>query len=123
MTVISWEKPKQIMSAQEREETYIADSAPPGVYFPNMSATDIKRWKGKIVGSKTKRYQIEVRKDTAVFIFGGAGGYKYKQYNVVTPYAFHVGASGAIQWTATEVDEFLQVVAEARAKLRELEQN
>lgn len=41
-----------------------ADSAPPGVYRPNMSKEDMFKWKAKLVGAKKKdcKLRVEIRK-------------------------------------------------------------
>ncbi len=41
-----------------------ADSAPPGVYTPNMNEDDKLRWKAKLVGKRGGIKQVEIRKTT-----------------------------------------------------------
>jgi hypothetical protein len=58
-SVLSWDKPKKAMSREEWE-AISADSAPPGVYTPNMSKEDARRWRAKKIGGANPR--VEIRK-------------------------------------------------------------
>ena len=60
-TVLCWDKPKRAMPVEDWKGIS-ADSAPPGVYVPNMSDADRKKWKAKLVGTKTGHPQVEIRK-------------------------------------------------------------
>jgi hypothetical protein len=53
---LSWDKPAKAMPHEEWE-AISADSAPPGVYTPNMSKEDMLKWKAKKVGQR-----VEIRK-------------------------------------------------------------
>ena len=63
MGVLMWEKPEKIMSIEDWK-AISADSAPPGVYVPNMSERDRQRWKATLKGTKLGRPWIEIRKST-----------------------------------------------------------
>lgn len=39
-----------------------ADGAPPGTYVPNMSDEDAARWRGSVVGWRTKGWAVTVRR-------------------------------------------------------------
>jgi hypothetical protein len=54
--ILSWDKPAKAMSHEEWE-AISADSAPPGVYTPNMSKEDMLKWKAKKIGQR-----VEIRK-------------------------------------------------------------
>lgn len=66
MSIVKWDKPKKAMSKEEWS-SISADSAPPGVYTPNMSQKDRETWKGTVAGQRTGHLQVELRKT-----FGGA---------------------------------------------------
>lgn len=65
MPILFWEKPQKIMSDKEWG-SIVADSAPPGVYTPNMSSEDMSRWKAKFTGAKKSDDEkcVEIRKTT-----------------------------------------------------------
>lgn len=115
MGIIMWDKPKKTMTEETRRVRFQSDCEVPGTYFPNMSPEDRKRWKGKVVGKKTKSPQVEIRKDTFVIIVSLGGGYKYKHYNRDNTIGInlHIGASGPIQLTFNEWEEMKKVVDEA----------
>lgn len=62
MGILDWDKPKKAMSTEEWQ-SISADGAPPGVYVPNMSDDDMKKWKAKLIGGKNPR--VEIRKTVA----------------------------------------------------------
>ena len=123
MGLIKWDKPKKVISTKEWKEIS-ADSAPPGVYQPNMSEEDRTAWKGKIVGHKIGRPQVEIRKDSFVIIIGGSKGYKYKQYDK-GKYGylgeFHIASAGPILLSHADWNELKLAVDEAYAKLKEID--
>ena len=57
--VLSWDKPKKKMPKEEWLKI-TADSAPPGVYTPNMSQEDNLKWKAKHIKGADER--VEIRK-------------------------------------------------------------
>lgn len=57
--VLSWDKPEKKMSTEEWK-SITADSAPPGVYTPNMSDEDNNKLKAKLIKGKDPR--VEIRK-------------------------------------------------------------
>lgn len=60
--MLFWGTPTKVRSTDEHNATHVADSAPPGVYVPNMSSQDMARWKAKKVNGQDPR--VEVRKST-----------------------------------------------------------
>lgn len=59
MGVLSWARPQRAIPVEEWK-AISADSAPPGVYSPNMSDEDRLKWKAKKIGGKDPR--VEIRK-------------------------------------------------------------
>lgn len=62
MSILVWDKPPKTKTTEEHNDYYIADSAPPGVYVPNMSVEWQKAWKAKKIGGTDPR--VEIRKST-----------------------------------------------------------
>lgn len=120
MSVLSWDKPAQIMTQEQREREFSADCAVPGTYVPNMSNEDIAKWKAKRVGFKAGHPQIEIRKDTAVIVVSLGGGYRYKHYTPeeTRKVNIHIASAGPIQWTFNEFNDFVGAVQEARTILQ-----
>lgn len=120
MGVLNWDKPKKVWATEDWKEIS-ADSAPPGVYVPNMSDADIQKWKAKKVGHKVGRPQIEIRKDSTVIVVSLGNGYKYKYYTpeYTKGINLHIATAGAIQWTFEEWEQCIQAVEEARQILEE----
>lgn len=57
--LLTWDKPKKKMPKEEWMKI-TADSAPPGVYTPNMSKDDMLKWKAKHIKGEDER--VEIRK-------------------------------------------------------------
>jgi uncharacterized protein YigE (DUF2233 family) len=110
--ILTFGKPKRAMS-KEAHQSISADGAPPGVYVPNMSKVDAMKWKAKLVGQKTGRHQIEIRRDGVVIIVGGEKGYKYKWYDKRKPNMVHLATSGPMILTDTEFEQMVLAVSEA----------
>lgn len=88
MSILRWDKPKKIMTAQQWGEHYGFDGGPIGGYSPNMSEADQLSWKAKITGKKLGFPQVEIRKTTergsqVVIIINLGDGYNYKYYRAV----------------------------------------
>src|SRR3954451_18558128 len=87
MTVLMWDKPEKVMTTEEWQ-SISADSAPPGVYVPNMSDDDKQRWKAKLVGKRAGYPHVEIRKTDRgcvqiLLIVSLGGGYSYGSRHAV----------------------------------------
>lgn len=71
--ILCWDKPKKVMTAKQREDTYSSDCGVPGTFVPNMSDDDRGRWKAKLVGHKAGHPQVEIRKDSFVVVVALTG--------------------------------------------------
>jgi len=103
--VLMWDKPAKVMTTGEWQ-AISADSAPPGVYVPDMSEADQAAWKAKAVRGKDSR--VEIRKTAAgtqVLIIVRPGP------------AVRMSMNGPAEFTAREWHELGQVVAEAASAL------
>ena len=138
-TLVMWDKPKQVISKEEWKNIS-ADSAPPGVYSSNMSKKDAATWKGKVVGGKLGRPQIELRKVFSgsfkqlsdegwgkgfcanVVIIVANKGFKYKNIkrDESVDYNIHFAMNGGAAMTFAEMEEIQLVIEEAKAKLVEV---
>lgn len=105
--VLCWDKPKQAMSTTEWR-SITADSAPPGVYQPNMSEPDKLKWKAKLV--KGEKPRVEVRKTfhskrhcaNVLFVF------EPFEDEVLT-----ISTNGKFSFNDKELHEFAEVLKEA----------
>jgi hypothetical protein len=104
MGVLAWAKPLPVMTTQEWR-AISADSAPPGVYVPNMSEADRAAWKAKAVGGRDPR--VEIRKT--------AGGTQV--LIVVRAAGVRMSMNGPAEFTRDEWPELDAAVAEARSVL------
>jgi len=117
--ILLWEKPKRKMPVEEWKKIS-ADSAPPGVYTPNMSDEDKMRWKAKLI--KGDKLRVEVRKTfkgphayaQALFVFSPLEG---KNGGITT-----ISTNGKISMTLDDFMDFGKVLAEVgEVLLEELE--
>lgn len=80
--LLMWDRPKRAHSKEEWKEGYGFDGGPTGGYMPNMSDDDARRWKAKLVGTKTGFPQVEIRKQAGpslmTIIVNLGAGYAYK---------------------------------------------
>lgn len=103
MGILMWEKPEKVLSTEDWK-AISADSTPPGVYSPNMSQEDMKKWKATLKRKTKENPYIEIRKSTSargqkpneelkwrsetsfsaqILIIVSLGeGYSYKQYEI-----------------------------------------
>jgi hypothetical protein len=108
MGVLRWDKPVRAMTDEEWR-AISADSAPPGVYVPNMSQADRLAWKARAIRGKDTR--VEIRKSTQatqVLIIVRRGP------------QVRMSMNGPAEFTVTEWYELGRVVAEAAAVLSAL---
>ncbi len=140
MSVLMWEKPKQVTSKEDWKENQ-ADGAVPGTWAPNMSREDQMRWKAKVVGATLGFPQVEIRRNGMVIVLSKKG-YKYNGYDfrqtleffekrreyeakykdsLGDPNVVHIASSGAQCFSPAEFAEFQQAIAEGLARLDELE--
>lgn len=117
--ILSWEKPEKIMSTGEWQ-AISADSAPPGVYTPNMSQEDMRRWKAKYVGGKNPR--VEIRKTVLGPFRPAPANQAWLEQTrnsaqllvIVDATTVRVSANGTADFEGWEFDQLHEVVAEAR---------
>lgn len=118
---LSWDKPPRAIPI-EKWKAISADSAPPGVYTPNMSDEDARKWKAKLVRPKTGSARVEVRKS---FIYHGPTHRQstYAQMLMVVEGAMEgndkirVSTNGPMTMSYEDVAEFHNAVIEARSVL------
>jgi len=105
MSVLYFGKTEPQHSRAEHE-SITADGAPPGVYTPNMSRQDARRWRAKHVGGENERIEIrhQVRGVNLVLIVFKAG-------------AIHLSANGRVEFDAAQAQAFLTAIQEAQGIL------
>lgn len=105
MGVLVWGRPAKVMTDEEWR-SISADSAPPGVYVPNMSDADRAAWKAKAIKGRDPR--VEIRKT--------AGGTQV--LIIVRPGPrVRMSMNGPAEFTVQEWYGLGQVVAEAASVL------
>lgn len=130
MNILSWDKPKRAVSVEEWKNIS-ADSAPPGVYVPNMSDEDANRWKAKLVGAKTAAPRVEIRKTlrgTQLLIIVALDGWDYKHEYVTSQKSrwdvntkglnIRMSMNGPLLMTFAEHKEMSDAILEASATLQ-----
>lgn len=147
MTLLCWDKPEKVMSAEDWKSIGY-DGSNPGGFTSNMSRDDIAKWKAKLVGHKTGFPQVEIRKDGGFVVIVSLKGYKYKNYdtrqtpeNIATwteqaklkwyahwngsiepaKQVVHIASSGPQAFTMEQFQEFKLVIQEAEDFLKKLE--
>jgi hypothetical protein len=100
--ILMWEKPEKAMDL-EAWQNIAADSAPPGVYTPNMSEDDMLRWKAKFVGAKAGSPRVEIRKTAyaQMLIIVSLGGGFQQQYKSMPEWAnvqISLNAAACLDW-------------------------
>lgn len=105
MPILRWDKPKQVMS-QDEWSSIAADSAPPGVYTPNMSQEDQLAWKAKFVRRVGDLSSVEIRKRAKSLMLIRV----FKNFILIS-------ANGTIELTDADFTDLCLAVAEAREKL------
>jgi hypothetical protein len=121
MSVLMWDKPARAESTEEWKARS-ADGAPPGVYTPNMSDTDRRAWKARLIGGEDPR--VEVRKTvTGTPRKSRHGSWNTTSYAqvliVVRADSVTMSANGTMEFSNDETSELFSAVAEARAALTE----
>jgi hypothetical protein len=129
MATIMWDKPKKIMS-EEEWKSITADSAPAGVYTPNMSEEDKYKWKGKLIRGKCPRVELRKTCRKSNNRDGGKWTSVYCQLLVVVSFKdidgmydcnVRMSMNGKCGMSMDEFLEFNLAVDEAKAVLRTLE--
>ena len=117
--ILVWDTPPKAMSTQDWNNIS-ADSAPPGVYTPNMSDEDMDKWKAKLIGVTTEYPRVEIRKATTalmLIIVSLGQGFKQKYKSMPEGANIQVSTNGASAFTWDEWQEFNQAIQEAREAL------
>ena len=117
MSVLMWAEPERVMPAEEWM-AISADSAPPGVYTPGMSAEDRYRRKAKRIGGGDPR--VEIRKT----VTGAVRKRKYGDYAtcaqvllIVRPDgSVNMPVNGTAEFSAAEWGELSAAVSEAKTE-------
>ena len=100
---LNFEKPKKLRSTEEHNDMHTADCMVAGVYVPNMSDEDNRRWKCKHISGKSQR--IEIRR------FVGGANIVIKIFKSGT---MKLSANSTINMNSKELSEFLEIIQEAK---------
>ena len=134
MSILSFAKPKKARSTDAHNKMNSSDCGVEGTYVSNMSQEDKKKWKAKVVGSRSGNHQIEIRSEQSgsnivVVVNGematapqyktrGRDPYQY-QYKVhgVEPHQMKISANGPMYFTPDTWLDLQQAIREARQVL------
>jgi hypothetical protein len=114
MGILSWGQPTRVKSI-EAWKSLSADGAPPGVYSPNMSAADMKKWKAKLIGPRGGDPRVEIRKTSGAQILIIVRLDNKLNSNVT------MSMNGPAWFSFKSLDELPMAVEEAREALVEQE--
>ena len=123
MGILMWEQPEKAMPV-EHWQNIVADSAPPGVYSPNMSSEDMERWKAKLVGTTNGFPRVEIRKSVGVqmlIIVSLGQGFKQKYKSMPEGSNVQISMNGAAALTWDEWADFYHAILEAKIALEALQ--
>lgn len=121
--ILSFGKPKKVMSSEEYAKSAASDTGIPGTYTGNMSEDSKLAWKAKIVGSRSGNHQIEIRttepKANLVIVVNGRmrteiPAKKWVKAHYATPSEVKLSANGPTYYTTALWDRLAQAVDEAR---------
>jgi hypothetical protein len=118
MSVLSFDRPKPVRSNSEHNNTFVADSAPPGAYVPNMSEEDSLKWKAKRINKGKEDERIEIQKK---FSWHNGKSYpNHEGYSAQTKIIVQkkepriiMSTNGKIAMSSDDVINFQQAIAEA----------
>jgi hypothetical protein len=124
MNIIDFEKPKKVRSTEDHNQMHSSDSGVAGTFVPNMSADDMKRWKGKHIKGDDER--IEIRKTIGgvqlLIVVYKAVRFTHWKVDQKEWYNNHnnvrISMNGKLDMTFTEYDEFTKVIEEVKNLLK-----
>jgi|APSaa5957512622_1039677.scaffolds.fasta_scaffold69703_2 hypothetical protein len=132
--LLSFAKPEKARPSDAHNRMNSSDSGVEGTYASNMSEEDKQKWKGKLVGSKSGNFRVEIRKiaegtNILVIVNGemptiekfkmrGRDPYQYK-YKVHgnEPHQVKMSANGPMYFTPELWQDLQQAIREARQVL------
>lgn len=114
--ILSFDKPAKIRPTEEHNNLYVADSAPPGTYVPNMSKEDMYRWKAKHIKGQDER--IEIRKtiqgvQVLIIVYKHAVEGNWRE-GIQGHETIQISSNGKMQLTLQDWSEMQQAIIEAR---------
>lgn len=119
--VLNWNKPERAYPIEDWKG-FAADSAPPGVYTPNMSDADARKLNAKLVGHKSGHPQVEIRTSKfgsqLLVIVSINKNIKYKGYE--DKCNVRISANGPVKFSFENWAELQEAVEEAKVKLKQV---
>ena len=101
--ILDWSKQPKKMSTREWM-SISADCAPPGVYTPNMSDEDARKWRAKKIGGADPRVEIRTLRGSQMLI-------------IVRPSQVRISMNGPVELDGDAWTDFKYAVEEAQAVL------
>lgn len=128
MKMYLWFGPIEKALSTEDHQNLSADGAPPGVYTSNMTEEWKETWKGKIKGTQSGIYQVEIRKVInnvnfcATVTSAKAKIGNTERYRLL-PGSVQMSMNGTLIMSASDWIEFNHVVCEAQKVIEILDGN
>ena len=126
--ILSFKKLKKVTPTEEHNRNYSSDCGVPGTYVPNMSGEDRVRWKAKLVGQRSKNYQIEIRTEEPganllVIVNGESRVHSFPRSSRAgqKPHEVRISTNGPLTFPPELWGKLNQAVFEARAVLAHLD--
>lgn len=118
--VLSFDKPKKVLTTEKHNEKYQSDSGVAGTYVPNMSEKDMKTWRGKHIKGDDER--VEIRKtiegtQLLIVVYKNPNPVKYN-YNKLEEWRkrhqdIRMSMNGKLDMTEDEYWEMTEAINEA----------
>jgi len=118
--ILSFDKPKKVLTTEKHNERYSSDSGIAGTYVPNMSKDDMLKWKAKYIKGDDER--IEIRKtiegiQLLIVVYKKAHPVKWN-YNKQDEWRkrhqdINISMNGKLDMTSDEYWDMLEAINEA----------
>jgi hypothetical protein len=121
---------------RKQRESFSADGAPPGVYIPNMSGTDMRKWKAKLIKGEFARVEIRKSAGSQMVIIVSLSGTPittnkvydhsiraYKKVPCFQDVNVKMSMNGPAHMSFKELNELYLAVSEAKLVLEQLNED
>lgn len=124
--MLTWDKPEKKMSVEDWKGIS-ADSTPPGVYTPNMSDEDAKKWRAKLTGQRSGCPQVEIRSSKGgsqllcIVSIDKKIKYKPTRWRPFDECNVRISTNGPLMFSFEDWAELNAAIDEAKIKLLEIQ--
>jgi len=125
--ILDFNKTKKLRTSAEHSSIYMSDSGIAGTYVPNMSKSDMEKWKAKHIKGDNERIEIRktlggtqlliiVRKNAPMKYPKSHDRETWKQYNDQKG-SIKMSMNGSLWMTFEEQNELINAIEEAKTIL------